>query len=332
MLERIKKIKNWTEIISLILLAIFTFLYFETKRIESLLTNYPMIVIEKTSSLIKENTGELKEISLQAEFQSQNSKKQEVPLATPAPGSDFILPEAALFELKEEISPAKKVIQLPILMYHHVNYLAANATKVYRDLTVTPQIFEKQMKYLFEQKYQPITFEKFISYLKEGEKIPEKSLIITFDDGWKNQYKNALPVLKKYNFQATFFVVVNYIGGSSLMNWEELKELLSNGMEIGSHTMNHPNLRGLSEENLKYEIQNSKVILEKGLGQKISVFAYPYGTFDSKVVQAVKDSNYLAARSCIDGVDQNPENVYTLKTIQVYDNLYQFKEIFPPEE
>jgi len=240
-------------------------------------------------------------------------------------------------EFKPEIrelktSNPKETIHLPILMYHHIDYLSPNASKMWRDLTVSPERFEKQAKYLFDNHYQPITFREFIDYLNSGKSLSEKSLIITFDDGWKNQYQYAFPILKKYNFLATFFVVVNYIGGSSLMSWEELRELLDNGMEIGSHTMNHPNLRTLSEEKLRYEIQNSKIILEEKLGQKILVFAYPYGALDSKVIKAVKDSNYLAARSCIEGFDQNPENVYTLKTIQVYDNLYQLKKLFPPEE
>lgn len=323
MLEKIKGVTKLVGILSIILLAIFIFWYFEIKKIEYFLTTFPSEeIIEKP-----------KEISLEPELSSQDLKEEEVPLATPAPGSDFILSEAPLFETREVIPAlSKKTIHLPILMYHHIDYLSSNASKVWQDLTVSPGAFEEQMKYLFEQNYQPITFEKFINYLNAGEKIPERSLIITFDDGWKNQYQYAFPVLKKYNFPATFFVVVNYIGGSKFMNWEQLKELLENGMEIESHSMNHPNLRGLSESSLKYEIQNSKIILEKELGSPINVFAYPYGAFDSKVIKVVKDSNYFVVVSTIEGVDQNLENVYTLKRIQVYDNLYLFKKIFPPEE
>lgn len=311
----VKKIGVLTGTILIILTAIFTFSYFEIKKIERLSAISP---------------PKKPEVSLPPQ---KPQKEKRVPLASPAPGSDFIIPEAPLFESKKvKPSLAKKAIHLPILMYHHINYLPPNASKVYQALTVNPATFEKQMNYLSQEGYQPITFEKFLSLLKIGKEIPKKSLIITFDDGWKNQYQNAFPVLKKYKFPATFFVVVNYIGGSNFMDWKELKELLKAGMEIGSHTIDHPNLRGLSEKHLKYEVQNSKIILEKGLGQKIIVFDYPYGAFDSKVIKAVKDSNYLAARTCISGVDQDPENMYTLKAIQVDDNLYQFKKIFPPEE
>ena len=273
------------------------------------------------------NDSVLKIIKLKQKISQQQSVSE----------SDFILSEDSLFETKEAmLSVSEKTVHLPILMYHHINYLSSNTSKEWRDLTVSPATFEEQMKYLFEQNYQPITFKKFIDYFNKGEKIPEKTLIITFDDGWRNQYNYAFPVLKKYNFPATFFVVVNYVGASKFMSWEQLKELIANGMEIGSHSMNHPNLRNLPEENLKYEIQNSKIILEKNLKQTINVFSYPYCVFDSKIIKIVQESNYLAARSCgdrrIHGLDQSLKNVYNLKSVQVYDNLYQFLKIFPPEE
>jgi len=244
--------------------------------------------------------------------------------------------ESKIKELKVERENQKlkspnlpRTIRLPILMYHHIKELPPGASGLWQDLTVSPEIFKKQMEHLFKHNYRPITFKDFFNYLRTRRNLPERALIITFDDGWRNQYENAFPVLKKYNFRATFFVVVDYIGGSKFMNREELKELINRGMEIGSHTMNHPNLRGFSESELKNEIQNSKIILERMLGQEIKVLAYPYGAFDCQVIRIVRESNYLAARSIIRGIDQDLENLYTLRTIKVLDNLDQFKRIFP---
>lgn len=324
---KVKKIAKWTGIISIIILiiVIFIFGYFEIKRIE-----YPISKIEKISFLGK------RIIIIE--------KPKEIFSTSQTSSPDFIINKQSTVipypQSKEQVFPSKEIssnkttihLPLPILMYHHINYLPLNATKLQRDLTVSPETFEKQMEYLFKQNYQPITFEEFFNFLKTKREIPERSLIITFDDGWKNQYQYAFPVLKKYGFKATFFVVVNSIGNPASMNWEELKELLENEMEIGSHSMTHSDLRHLSSASLKYEIQNSKIILEKNLGRKINVFAYPYGAFDTKTIEAVKESNYLMARTTLEGINQNLENLYTLKGIQVYDSLEQFKRLFPSKE
>ena len=255
-----------------------------------------------------------------------------VPLATPAPGSEFVLPVSSVSNVEPRTLSVtvdkEHSINLPILLYHHIDLLPNNAARPRQILTVSPSVFDKQMEYLFNEGFQTITFDALIEYFDSGQEISEKSLIITFDDGWKSQFQYAFPVLKKYNFRATFFPVANYIGAEPLyMDWAQLKELKAAGMEIGSHTMNHPNLLGLFGNNLQYELQNSKVILENQLQCPIDVFAYPYGVFSPRVAKAVQESGYQVARSTIDGIDQNPENRYTLKSIEVYDNLFHLKQI-----
>jgi peptidoglycan/xylan/chitin deacetylase (PgdA/CDA1 family) len=232
---------------------------------------------------------------------------------------------------REKIKTPLFNIKLPILRYHHVNFLPENPSKALKVLTVSPPMFEKQMKYLFEKGYQPITFKDLINYFKFKEKLPEKPLILTFDDGWENQYQNALPVLKKYNFPATFFVVVNYIGKKNFMDWQQLKEILKLGGEIGSHTLNHPHLLNLSEVQLKKEIQKSKIILEEKLGYPINIFAYPYGEFNSKIIKIVLEAGYFAARSCREGLIQSSKDIFKLKSIRVLEDFEKFKRIFEKE-
>jgi peptidoglycan/xylan/chitin deacetylase (PgdA/CDA1 family) len=292
----------------ILLTLTFAFLYFETKKIERL-----MIEVEGTA--ISTQT-DLKELP-----QDKMATTEEISVFK-EPKLEFVLPENSLNN--------KKIVHLPILMYHHIDFLPPGASKEWQDLTVSPETFEKQMEYLFQQNYQPITFRQFLDFIERGEKLPEKSLIITFDDGWKNQYDHAFPVLKKYNFPATFFIVVSQIGGNLFMDWKQLKELLNNGMEIGSHTMSHPNLKRVSAFQLIYEIENSKTILEKNLNYQIEVFAYPYGIFNSKIIEVVRKASYKAARTTIFGLDQNTEKLYTLKATQIYDSLDQFKKKFPP--
>lgn len=232
----------------------------------------------------------------------------------------------------QKLSLVRKTVHLPILMYHHIGYIPKDASQLYRDLTVSPPVFESQMAYLAKEDYHPISFSALSDYFSSGKKIPERSVIITFDDGWKSQYEHAIPVLKKYHFKATFFIIVNYVGSSAFMSWDQLKELIGQGMEIGSHTLSHPNLKTISEGKMNQEVASSKAILEKKLKTKIIVLAYPYGAYDSRVIKAVKRAGYALARGCQRGVDQSSKNMYSLKAIQVYDNLNQLKKILPPEE
>jgi peptidoglycan/xylan/chitin deacetylase (PgdA/CDA1 family) len=299
-----------------LLMLIFVFLYFEAKKIERL-----SIKLEETALSTQGDLTKLPTQKVIPSPQNETTITEKTPVGI-EPKSEFIPSEVPLKN--------KKIAHLPILTYHHIDFLPPGASKEWQDLTVSPRTFEKQMEYLFQQNYQPITFSQFINFLKTDREIPEKSLIITFDDGWKNQYLYAFPILKKYNFKAAFFIVVNQIGGDLFMNWSQLKELLNSGMEIGSHTMSHPNLKKLNSSQLIYEIEKSKTILEKNLNYRIEVFAYPYGIFDSRIIEAVGKANYRMARTTVFGLDQNIENWYTLKAIQVYDSLQQLKRIFPP--
>jgi len=276
----------------------------------------------------------------EAENYYQSTSKP--PLATPVSEAGLILDEGVLFNYEEEfleekivdLAPAS-ISRLPVLMYHYIEEVPANASLSRINLTVSPEIFEIQMKYLYEKGYQPVVFKDFFDHIEGRTEIPEKPIIITFDDGWKNQYQNAFPVLKKYNFKATFFPVVNYVDGASFMSWDELKKLIEGDMEIGSHTMNHPNLSGLSEKHLQYEIQTSKTILEKKLNQPVLTLAYPYCAFDAEVIKAAYEADYLATRACgingfrVDSIDFNGDKVYNLYAIEVANNISQFKRYFP---
>ena len=219
----------------------------------------------------------------------------------------------------------RKELYLPILMYHHITLSPRHSS-----LYVSSAVFKQQMKYLDENEYHPITFRELISCYDSGEKIPAKSLIISFDDGWKEQYLNAFPVLKQHHFKATFFIISSYVGYGAFMNWQELEELKNYGMEIGSHTVDHPWLTSLSEGKLSYELKTSKEGLEKKLGQEVISFAYPYGDFNQRVIRAVKKAGYRTARSCREGSWQDLEHPYTLKTTQALNNLFQFEKLFPP--
>jgi len=184
------------------------------------------------------------------------------------------------------------IYRLPILMYHSVDYTSDRKNKI----TVSPDAFARQMKYLHDNKYNVVTLEKAVSYISQKKRPPAKTVAITIDDGYENNFQYAYPILKRYNTPATIFVITNMIGSDRFLDWSEIKEMSDSGLiDIESHTLSHPWLTGLSDAILKKQIVESKAILEKRLGKKVSYLCYPMGVFDERVKSAAKEAGYAAA-------------------------------------
>lgn len=212
----------------------------------------------------------------------------------------------------------------PIIMYHSVE---AGATDKNNLLAVRAETFEKQMRFLREHKYNVISLSQLAGLMKAKKPIPPKTVVITFDDGYKNNLSVALPVLKKYNLPATIFVAPMEISRvPHYLNWQELKILSETPLiDIGAHTMRHTFLPDIEEEGrLIYEIRGSKKALEKKLGKSISLFSYPAGGFNKKSRQTVIDSGYLAAVATKPGIRYPSNDVYALKRIRVSESKYNY--------
>ena len=171
-------------------------------------------------------------------------------------------------------------MKIPILMYHSIE-------ENHNELSISLKKFDEQMKFMKKNNFETISFEN-LDY-----KNDKKKFIITFDDGYENVFYNALPILKKYNYNAVCFIVTNYIGKynvwdegknnflkQSLMNINQIKEWLKNGMSIGSHTMSHANLKNLKLIDKEKEISESWKHLSKLFETNIDYFSYPYGSYD----------------------------------------------------
>lgn len=172
---------------------------------------------------------------------------------------------------------------IPVLMYHSITTnQSSNVHPYYRTIT-SPAVFAEQMKFLHEQGYKTCTPAQAISQLKaETIRFP-KSIVITFDDGYRNFYYHAFPVLKQYGFSATVYLPTAYIGetpipfkGEDCLTWSEVRALKLQGIEFGSHTVHHPWLREMAPSAINDEIVNSKDTIEQQLGYKVDSFAYPY--------------------------------------------------------
>jgi peptidoglycan/xylan/chitin deacetylase (PgdA/CDA1 family) len=218
-------------------------------------------------------------------------------------------------------------VRVPILMYHSVSY---NATKDFLPFIVRPHEFERQMEHLSEHRYTPITLSAYARVVRgECDELPERPVVITFDDGYADFYHHALPVLKRYNFPATVYVVTDCIEkmsscmtssrvvGRPMLSWDMLRELVDSGIEIGAHSHTHPQLDVLPEHELVNETIAPKQILEHRLHVEIESFAYPHGYHSEKVKQAVRDAGYLSACGVKDAMSHLNDDPYALARLLV---------------
>ena len=184
-------------------------------------------------------------------------------VADPAPSHGPLPTETAEKESQTEFSETN----IPILVYHLVESERPDPFPAQKWLTVSPANFEVQMDYLSANGYQTVDFDALYAHFTADTALPEKAVILSFDDGWASQYRTALPILREHGFRATFFVVTDYIGHHDFMSWEELRELRMMGVAVESHTRSHPDLAKIADqERLNSEIKKSKDILEHQIG------------------------------------------------------------------
>jgi peptidoglycan/xylan/chitin deacetylase (PgdA/CDA1 family) len=214
---------------------------------------------------------------------------------------------------------------IPILMYHSIESMP-KSTKM-RSLHVPTMRFGFQMWLLNILGYKGLSMRELRPYL-EGKKIG-KVVGITFDDGYQNNLINAAPILKKYNFSATCYIVSQRIGTSNswdigkgitqsrLMTILEIKEWLNLGLDIGAHSQTHPSLDKLSAQESLEEIFNSKTDLEQIFKVSIQDFCYPFGQFDETLVNMTKEAGYITATSMIRGRATRQSNKFKLPRIPI---------------
>jgi len=216
---------------------------------------------------------------------------------------------------------------IPIIMYHSVNPVAREDNRL---LVVSPETFEKQMRFLKDRRYNVITLEEAAEIISGKKKAPARAIAITFDDGYKDNYTYAFPILKKYNFPATIFIVANEIGVEpDRLTWDLVRAMQQSGLiTFGSHSMSHPNLATVvSEEALKNEIVGSKKALEERLGVTVSAFCYPSGRYSAQSRAAVVAAGYKLAVVTNPGKKVPDDDIFLIKRLRISkncDNLWTF--------
>lgn len=223
------------------------------------------------------------------------------------------------------------MLDVPVLMYHRVNPVVIDRNTVHVDN------FKQQLEYLASRGYQAITLTQLRQSLDGQGALPAKPVILTFDDGYKDNFDFALPLLMQYDMKATVFVVAGCVGGfcswlkehdcNRLMTWEQLGKWVEAGMEIGGHTMTHPFLSRLNEQAIKHELLTSKELLESKLNSKIAFFCYPYGDFDDRVKTLVRQAGYQGGLAIYNRVSLTQPDIYAIprQGISARLPLWEFK-------
>jgi len=209
---------------------------------------------------------------------------------------------------------------LPVLMYHSVSPKATAENR----LNVSVATFERQMLFLKEHRYNVLPLGSLVDLIKNKKKIPPSSVVITFDDGYRNNFDYAFPILKKYKFPATIFIIVREVGRSQAdrLNWKEIKIMsVSRLISFGSHGIGPDPLTKIeSEEDLRKEICDSKKILEEKLGRKITLFSYPEGRFNDKIRGLVIACGYELAVATNPGRNYPDNDIFALRRLRISES------------
>lgn len=227
--------------------------------------------------------------------------------------------------------------EVPVVMYHRVINIVENegfhGTYIYED------IFRKYLKYLKENNYEVITFKDLekISW-RNRFNLNKKYIILTFDDGYVDNYKIAFPILKEFGFTATIFLMAEStynewdVNASNekafpLMTKEMILEMQNYGIEFGAHTFNHPKINKISNQEIEYQVIECKKILEEKIGEKIIIFAYPYGILNDYAKEMAKKAGYTFAVATDSGPVCLSDDLFQIRRIAIFPitNLRSFK-------
>ena len=202
----------------------------------------------------------------------------------------------------------------PILEYHMVTENPHPDAKPY---VVPPEDFAEQLDYLAEEGYTTITPQDYARARKGKQQLPEKPIILSFDDGYEDNWRVVLPMLEERGMKAVFYMVTNSIGKPGYLTWDNLFDMERRGMEIGSHTANHLPLTTLSPEKQREELRLSKLMLEwKGM-KTIYSFSYPNGSYNAGVVTMLAEEEDLTAVTGEAGLNTLETNPYLLRRVNI---------------
>ncbi len=238
---------------------------------------------------------------------------------------------------------------VPVLAYHHVNKHRGDM------VTVVPEVFERQMQYLDRAGYRTLKAGELLSFINGDLSLDEKAVMVTFDDGWLDNYVYAFPILKKYNINATIFIATDWIerasentpdlnvsipdhresfsliergeGHKVLINWRLAREMSESGLvEFYSHTKSHRKCHNLSADKLEEELEGSKGVMEERLGRPCTALCWPFGRNNDLSVKIARDKGYGLLFTARHGIGEKGSDPYSVNRIAVKESAAWFRK------
>lgn len=202
---------------------------------------------------------------------------------------------------------------IPVLLYHRVGYTKGH-------LTVSPERFRRDLVMLQDYGYHTITLAQFHSYMSgDVANMPDRPILLTFDDGYADNYENAYFTLLNYGMVATFFIITGLLWTPGRVSPENILEMRKNGMSFGSHTMSHRSLAELSASDVEDELNSSRTTLESILGVTVDSIAYPRGSYNSATIKSARQNGYRSGFTTISGRCCQQTSLFELRRIPVFD-------------
>jgi peptidoglycan/xylan/chitin deacetylase (PgdA/CDA1 family) len=211
---------------------------------------------------------------------------------------------------------------VPILVYHNLGAQARGR------LTLGVAAFEEQMRYLKREGYRVISLNEFLEFASLRRQLPRKSVVLTFDDGWKPFREFAYPILKELGFTATLFIYTDFVGARIALSWDEIRQLAQEGFQVEAHSKTHSDLRrhqGESEtehaQRMQVELAQPLALFQRHLGRTSQILAYPYGAQDEDVLKRAKEHGYVAAFTVRRQGAQSFVPLLTIHRSQIYSEM-----------
>ncbi len=204
---------------------------------------------------------------------------------------------------------------IPVLNYHQINPTDINA------LTVSPDAFDEQMKYLHDNGYNTISPDDLRNHLVNNAPLPAHPILITFDDGYRDNYEYAYPILKQYDMKATIFLVSDFMDRfDKYLTWKQVYEMSENNIYMGSHTLSHIPLTQITPEEMEQQLMGGKLAIEWNIFKFNDFVAYPCGDYDQQVLSETKKAGYKGGFTVYLNYVHSGDDPYTLNRIPIYGN------------
>jgi peptidoglycan/xylan/chitin deacetylase (PgdA/CDA1 family) len=233
------------------------------------------------------------------------------------------------FHPLRRLAPSRK-LRIPILMYHSISDSDESSIHPYYRTSTSPAVFAQHMKFLHDNNYQVVGPSEAVALMGASELGGAQPVVITFDDGFENFYTQAFPILNQYGFGAIMYLPTAHIGpvqqqfnGKQCMSWSQVRELRAAGIEFGSHTVTHPQLKFLDDAAVEDEVRTSKEVIEQELGCTVTSFAYPYAfpetdrAFTHRLASTLEGAGYENGVSTIIGTADRNGDRYFMKRLPV---------------